>query len=115
MKRFALISFALMIAVPGAAGAQGRTPTQISPGMPTIGAPSGMPPAPAPGRPASPATPTPPASTPGAAGTPAASAVTSVPSGTPIPSDYVVGPGDILQISVWKYDTLSRVVPVRPD
>ncbi|OLB44468.1 MAG: hypothetical protein AUI04_00300 [Candidatus Rokubacteria bacterium 13_2_20CM_2_64_8] len=38
-----------------------------------------------------------------------------MPSGTPIPSDYVIGPGDVLQISVWKNDTLSRVVPVRPD
>lgn len=34
---------------------------------------------------------------------------------TPLPSDYVIGPGDVLQISVWKNETLSRVVPVRPD
>jgi len=115
MKRFALISFALVIALPGAAAAQGRTPTQISPGMPAIGGPSGMPPAPAPGRPSIQTTTTPPATSSGAAGAPAASPVTSVPSGTPIPSDYVIGPGDVLQISVWKNDTLSRVVPVRPD
>jgi len=94
MKWLALVSIALVIAAPGAAGAQGRTPTQISPAAPTVGGPSGMPPAP---------------------GAPAASPVTSVPSGTPIPSDYVIGPGDVLQISVWKNDTLSRVVPVRPD
>ncbi|MGH7279046.1 MAG: polysaccharide biosynthesis/export family protein [Candidatus Rokuibacteriota bacterium] len=31
------------------------------------------------------------------------------------PSDYVIGPEDLLQISVWKNDTLSRAVPVRPD
>jgi polysaccharide biosynthesis/export protein len=31
------------------------------------------------------------------------------------PSDYVIGPEDVLQVSVWKNDTLSRVVPVRPD
>ncbi len=31
------------------------------------------------------------------------------------PSDYVIGPEDMLQISVWKNDTLSRVMPVRPD
>jgi protein involved in polysaccharide export with SLBB domain len=31
------------------------------------------------------------------------------------PSDYVIGPEDVLQISVWKNETLSRVVPVRPD
>jgi len=112
MKWLALASIALVIAAPGAAGAQGRTPTQISPATPTVGGPSGMPPAPAAGRPARPATSTLADTTPGA---PAASPVTSVPSGTPIPSDYVIGPGDVLQISVWKNDTLSRVVPVRPD
>lgn len=112
MKWLALVSIALVIAAPGAAGAQGRTPTQISPAAPTVGGPSGMPPAPAPGRPARPATSTLADTAPGA---PAASPVTSVPSGTPIPSDYVIGPGDVLQISVWKNDTLSRVVPVRPD
>src|SRR2546428_595319 len=115
MKWFALIVIALVIAVPGAAGAQGRTPPMVSPAAPSAGAPSGMPPAAAPGRPANPATATPPATSPGAAGVPAASPVTSVPSGTPIPSDYVIGPGDILQITVWKNETLSRVVPVRPD
>ena len=31
------------------------------------------------------------------------------------PSDYVIGPEDMLQVSVWKNETLSRVVPVRPD
>jgi polysaccharide export outer membrane protein len=33
----------------------------------------------------------------------------------PIASTYVIGPGDILQITVWKNETLSRVTPVRPD
>ena len=33
----------------------------------------------------------------------------------PLSSDYVIGPGDVLQITVWKNDTLSRTVPVRPD
>ena len=33
----------------------------------------------------------------------------------PISSDYVIGPGDVLQITVWKNDTLSRALPVRPD
>jgi polysaccharide export outer membrane protein len=32
-----------------------------------------------------------------------------------VPSDYVIGPEDMLQISVWKNDTLSRAMPVRPD
>ena len=30
-------------------------------------------------------------------------------------SDYVIGPEDMLQISVWKNDSLSRQLPVRPD
>jgi len=33
----------------------------------------------------------------------------------PIRGDYVIGPGDTLQITVWKNETLSRTVPVRPD
>jgi polysaccharide export outer membrane protein len=33
----------------------------------------------------------------------------------PIASDYVIGPEDVLQISVWKNDSLSRQLPVRPD
>jgi polysaccharide export outer membrane protein len=33
----------------------------------------------------------------------------------PLRSDYIIGPGDVLQITVWKNDTLSRLVPVRPD
>jgi polysaccharide export outer membrane protein len=31
------------------------------------------------------------------------------------PPDYVIGPEDMLQISVWKNESLSRLVPVRPD
>jgi polysaccharide export outer membrane protein len=34
---------------------------------------------------------------------------------SPLRSDYIIGPGDVLQITVWKNDTLSRTVPVRPD
>lgn len=29
--------------------------------------------------------------------------------------EYVIGPEDLLAISVWKNDAMSRVVPVRPD
>ena len=36
------------------------------------------------------------------------------PSGGAAP-DYVIGPEDMLQISVWKNESLSRLVPVRPD
>jgi polysaccharide export outer membrane protein len=38
----------------------------------------------------------------------------AVPSST-APADYVIGPEDMLQISVWKNETMSRLVPVRPD
>ena len=31
------------------------------------------------------------------------------------PSTYVIGPEDVLQIIVWKNETLTRAVPVRPD
>jgi polysaccharide export outer membrane protein len=33
----------------------------------------------------------------------------------PLSSDYVIGPEDMLQVSVWKNDSLSRALPVRPD
>ena len=33
----------------------------------------------------------------------------------PGPGDYRIGPEDILQISVWKNDAMSKTVPVRPD
>jgi polysaccharide export outer membrane protein len=33
----------------------------------------------------------------------------------PVASDYVIGPEDLLQISVWKNESLSRQLPVRPD
>lgn len=32
-----------------------------------------------------------------------------------VPTDYVIGAEDMLQVTVWKNDTLSRAVPVRPD
>jgi polysaccharide export outer membrane protein len=31
------------------------------------------------------------------------------------PNEYRIGPEDMLHISVWKNDTISRTVPVRPD
>lgn len=49
---------------------------------------------------------------------PAASPAPSAPAAkvTPaVPTDYVIGAEDMLQITVWKNDTLSRAVPVRPD
>jgi polysaccharide export outer membrane protein len=53
-----------------------------------------------------------PAAKPVAAPAPPAPAVRPV---SAAPSDYVIGPEDVLQVSVWKNETLSRVVPVRPD
>jgi len=32
-----------------------------------------------------------------------------------VPSDYVIGPGDTLQVFVWQNPELSGTVPVRPD
>ena len=33
----------------------------------------------------------------------------------PVGPEYVIGPEDLLQISVWKNESLSRQLPVRPD
>jgi polysaccharide biosynthesis/export protein len=48
--------------------------------------------------------------------------VKSAPKPMPVPaasvptaSEYIIGPEDVLQISVWKNETLSRQLPVRPD
>ena len=35
--------------------------------------------------------------------------------GYPLASDYVIGPEDMLQITVWKNEALSRAATVRPD
>ena len=35
--------------------------------------------------------------------------------GVPVASDYVIGPEDLLQISIWKNEAMSRTLPVRPD
>lgn len=35
--------------------------------------------------------------------------------GVPVASDYVIGPEDILQVSIWKNEAMSRTLPVRPD
>jgi polysaccharide export outer membrane protein len=35
--------------------------------------------------------------------------------GYPLSTDYIIGPEDILQITVWKNESLSRTLPVRPD
>ena len=43
------------------------------------------------------------------------SAETPVPAGVVDPSTYVIGPADVIQISVWKEADLSMSLPVRPD
>ena len=48
----------------------------------------------------------PPLSTPDATGAPAQAVV---------PPDYIIGPGDTLQIFVWRNPELGATVPVRPD
>jgi polysaccharide biosynthesis/export protein len=37
------------------------------------------------------------------------------PAAMPLASDYIIGPDDLLQVSVWKNETMSRTLPVRPD
>ena len=57
-------------------------------------------------------------SAPAATSSPAASPSTTAPTAkvaVPVPTDYVIGAEDMLQITVWRNDTLSRAVPVRPD
>jgi polysaccharide biosynthesis/export protein len=45
---------------------------------------------------------------------PAASASPAAPTSA-VPTDFVIGPDDMLTVTVWKNDTLSKQVPVRPD
>src|SRR5262245_1679209 len=50
-----------------------------------------------------------------------APAPTPAPSPTPTPveakaaDDYIIGPGDTLEVFVWRNQELSQTVPVRPD
>jgi polysaccharide export outer membrane protein len=46
---------------------------------------------------------------------PAAAASARDANGAVAPEAYRIGPEDMLQISVWKNDAMSRAVPVRPD
>jgi polysaccharide export outer membrane protein len=51
------------------------------------------------------------------AATPAPAPVPIAPAGTAgsVPADYVIGPGDTVQVFVWRNPELSVTVPVRPD
>jgi polysaccharide export outer membrane protein len=46
---------------------------------------------------------------------PAAAAPAQTPPPSPVPADYIIGPGDTLQIFVWRNPELGATVPVRPD
>ena len=48
------------------------------------------------------------------AGTPVTPADAS-PTPPTVPPDYIIGPGDVLQIFVWRNPELGATVPVRPD
>ena len=45
----------------------------------------------------------------------AAAAPAPAPTGTVDPNEYRIGPGDVLQVSIWKNEAVSRTVPVRPN
>jgi polysaccharide biosynthesis/export protein len=44
-----------------------------------------------------------------------AKAQAPMPVGVPVASDYVIGAEDLLQVSIWKNEAMSRTLPVRPD
>jgi polysaccharide export outer membrane protein len=50
-----------------------------------------------------------------AADAPAPGASAPVPASTTVAPDYIIGPGDTLQIFVWRNPELTATVPVRPD
>ena len=52
---------------------------------------------------------------PPAAAAPAAPAAPEAPAKSVVGADYSIGPGDVLQIFVWRNPELSTSVPVRPD
>ena len=83
--------------------------TVLSPGL--LRAQANIPPAA--GRPSTEATPP-------SATTTTSSPVTQVPSGSSthganVAPDYMIGPGDSLEVNVWKEPTISGTLPVRPD
>src|SRR5205085_11508231 len=56
-----------------------------------------------------------PATTSPAAAVPMPSADAAPIGGYPLSTDYVIGPEDMLMVTVWKNEALSRTLPVRPD
>lgn len=55
------------------------------------------------------------AQTPPATGAPQAGAPVQVPAQSKVSDDYMIGPGDTLQVFVWRNPELTSTVPVRPD
>lgn len=45
----------------------------------------------------------------------APAAAADAPAKSVVPADYVIGPGDTVQIFVWRNPELGSTVPVRPD
>jgi polysaccharide biosynthesis/export protein len=41
--------------------------------------------------------------------------VATAPAQSPVAADYIIGPGDALQVFVWRNPELTATVPVRPD
>lgn len=120
MKLVALLAVALMVsaAAVSVASAQPQrmspspgqpVPAQPSPNQPQPGTIAPRPIGPLPAAPA--ARPTADASAPSASPGPAPQLGATL----PLASEYIIGPGDVLQLTVWKNETLSRTVPVRPD
>lgn len=112
MKVVPSLALALMAATMCApvVTAQPRTPGAA--GQPVI---QGQPAAPP--RPTGPVPPPPAARPAPESGSPSASPAPVPQTGATLPlsSEYVIGPGDVLQVTVWKNETLSRLLPVRPD
>ena len=96
-----LVVAAALLAGLGIYTAHAQTRPQPAPAAPVPVAPA--PAAPATARPA----PAPAADAPSAAVAPAGGWSTG--------PDYVIGPEDMLQVTVWKNETLTRTLPVRPD
>jgi polysaccharide export outer membrane protein len=50
-----------------------------------------------------------------AAQTPAVPEAADVPAESPVGADYMIGPGDTVQVFVWRNPELTTTIPVRPD
>src|SRR5690349_23197257 len=46
---------------------------------------------------------------------PATAASAETPHTSPVPANYIIGPGDTLQVFVWRNPELAATIPVRPD